>query len=118
MSSRESMDPFMIIWAFIIGIFVGVIGALMLLYRTAINPLHKKIETLSNTPDEKMMEYYPYHRHNFRFLGTPISGIQFEDDCILFINFLEGKSRRTVEQKTIKQLVDAKKVSWVEFKTS
>jgi len=112
-----AMDWLMILWAFVIGTLVGVIGGLILVYRTAVSPLHTKIQDLSTVPENyaEVMEYYPYHQDNFRFLGTPISGIQFEDDDILFISFVKDSSERTPQQKRIKQLIDAKKVSWVEF---
>jgi len=42
------MDSFMIIWVFLIGVIVGVILALSLLYTTAILPLHRKIERLTS----------------------------------------------------------------------
>ena len=112
------MDSLMILWAFVIGMLVGIVGGIILVYRTAVTPLHMKIDTLSTTPEDyaTVMKYYPYHQENFRFLGTPISGIQFEDDGILFITFNKDSSKRTPDQNRIKQLVDQGKVSWVEFK--
>ncbi|MFH1445055.1 MAG: Holliday junction resolvase-like protein [Nanoarchaeota archaeon] len=60
------------------------------------------------------LEVYPYNEQNFRFLGTPIDGIQFEDDKIVFIEFKTGDSNLTVKQNKIKDLVNRGKV---EFKT-
>ena len=42
------MDPFMIIWVFLIGVIAGIILTLSLLYTTAILPLHRKIEQLTS----------------------------------------------------------------------
>ncbi|HLD15481.1 MAG TPA: Holliday junction resolvase-like protein [Candidatus Nanoarchaeia archaeon] len=58
------------------------------------------------------MKDYPYNPSNFRFIGSPIDGINFEDDKIVFIEFKTGKSNLTDKQKRIKSLVENKKVSW------
>ncbi len=42
------MEILMLFWFFLIGIIVGVIIGLTLVYRTAVSPLHKEIEKLSN----------------------------------------------------------------------
>ncbi|MEM2907378.1 MAG: Holliday junction resolvase-like protein [Candidatus Odinarchaeota archaeon] len=34
-----------------------------------------------------LMETYPYDPQNFRFIGSPIDGIQFTDDKIIFCEF-------------------------------
>lgn len=60
------------------------------------------------------LEVYPYNEQNFRFLGTPIDGVQFEDDKIVFIEFKTSNSNLTVKQNKIKDLVNRGKV---EFKT-
>ncbi|MBU1135422.1 MAG: endonuclease [Nanoarchaeota archaeon] len=60
------------------------------------------------------LEVYPYNEQNFRFLGTPIDGVQFEDDKVIFIEFKTGDSNLTVKQNKIKDLVNKGKV---EFKT-
>jgi hypothetical protein len=60
-------------------------------------------------------KYYPYNPGNFRFLGDPVDGIQFEDDAILFIRFKTDDTPRTPEQDRIKRLVEQKNVRWFEF---
>jgi predicted Holliday junction resolvase-like endonuclease len=124
------MDPFMTFWIFLIGIIVGVIIGIILLYRTAVSPLHKKIEKLNNEIKALMTTYgktteqhalfmkqYPYSIERFRYLGTPIDGIQFEDDQILFVEFKTTKSKLGAAQNRIKKLVKQGKVKWFEFRT-
>ena len=41
------------------------------------------------------MSGYPYDPRNFRFLGSPIDGVQFEDDKIVFVEFKANQSRLT-----------------------
>ena len=59
---------------------------------------------------------YPYDSGNFRFIGTPIDGIQFNDDKIVFVEFKTGSSKLSPKQLHIKNLVLNKKISWLEFK--
>ena len=123
------MDPLMTFWIFLIGIIVGVIIAITLIHKAAVYPLHKKIEkltsenkTLQSSLDnrkEKLAVYkskYPYSIENFRFIGTPIDGIQFENDQILFIKLKSGVAKLTTKQNKIKKLIKEGKVHWFEFK--
>lgn len=64
------------------------------------------------------LKTYPYDSQNFRFLGTPIDGVQFENDKIVFVEFKTGDSRLSAKQKNIKELVDKKKVKWEEVRIS
>jgi len=63
-------------------------------------------------------ENYPWDHRNFRFLGDPIDGIQFEDNKILLVEFKSGNSRMSNKQKTIQQLVENGKVEFIEIKTN
>jgi predicted Holliday junction resolvase-like endonuclease len=61
------------------------------------------------------MKDYRYNPGNFRFLGTPVDGIQFEDDKIIFIEFKSGNSTLSERQKRIRELVEKKKVEFEEM---
>ena len=63
-------------------------------------------------------ENYPWDHRNFRFLGDPIDGIQFEDNKILLVEFKSGNSRMSNKQKAIQQLVENGKVELIEIKTN
>ena len=62
------------------------------------------------------MENYPYTAENFRFIGNPIDGVQFEKDKIIFVEFKAGEHTLSVGQKNVKELVDKGKVKFVEFR--
>jgi predicted Holliday junction resolvase-like endonuclease len=62
-----------------------------------------------------LMDRYPYDAHGFRFLGSPIDGIQFEEDRIVFCEFKANRSDLSPGQRRIKKLVEAGKVYWEEF---
>lgn len=63
-----------------------------------------------------LLETYPYNNENFRFIGNPIDGIQFESDKIIFVEFKAADSKLTIEQKQIKGLVLKKKVEFEEIR--
>jgi predicted Holliday junction resolvase-like endonuclease len=62
------------------------------------------------------LESYPYNEQNFRFIGSPIDGVQFEDDKVIFIEFKAGNSSLTLKQKGIKDLINKGKVEFREFR--
>ena len=65
-----------------------------------------------------LMDRFPYDAHGFRFLGSPIDGIQFEGDRIIFCEFKANRSELTPEQRLIRNLVQSGKVFWEEFNFS
>ncbi len=52
------------------------------------------------------LETYPYDPHDFRFLGTPIDGVQFTEDSIVLIEFKTAGSQLSQRQRTIKKMVE------------
>jgi len=62
------------------------------------------------------LDHYPYDPQQFRFLGTPVDGIQFEDDRIVFVEFKSASSGLTSRQRLIRSLVEQGKVSFEEFR--
>lgn len=62
------------------------------------------------------MKDYPYNEKNFRFLGNPIDGIQFNDDKLVFLEFKSNKSQLSRKQKKIKDLVNKGKVEFRELR--
>jgi len=59
---------------------------------------------------------YPYDPQNFRFLGTPIDGIQFENDKIVFIEFKSSNSKLSPRQRQIAELIWQKRVEFEEHR--
>ena len=55
---------------------------------------------------------YPWDASNFRFLGAPIDGIQFEEDRIILVEFKSGNSQLSSGQRQIRDLVQANKVDF------
>lgn len=56
------------------------------------------------------LKNYPYDSQNFRFLGAPIDGMQFENDKIIFLEFKAADSGLTLTQKNIRRLIEKRKV--------
>lgn len=59
---------------------------------------------------------YPYNPQNFRFLGTPIDGVQFEDDKIIFIEFKAAGSQLNQKQRNISKIISDGKVTFEEHR--
>jgi predicted Holliday junction resolvase-like endonuclease len=59
---------------------------------------------------------WPFNPNDFRFLGNPVDGIQFNDDEIIFVEIKTGKARLTNSQKSVKQLVKEGKVKFITFR--
>jgi len=59
---------------------------------------------------------YPYDPQSFRFLGTPIDGVQFTNDKIVFVEFKTADSQLSGPQQKIKDLVRSKKVDFEEIR--
>ncbi len=63
-----------------------------------------------------LMDAYPYDAQNFRFLGNPIDGIQFEEDRIVLVEFKANHSPLSSTQRRIRRLVEDGHVYWEEFR--
>ena len=55
---------------------------------------------------------FPWDSKQFRFLGSPIDGIQFEEDQIIQVEFKSGNSDLTTKQRKIRNLVQNGKVDF------
>lgn len=62
------------------------------------------------------LKSYPYDSHEFKFLGKPIDGIQFNEDSIVFVEFKANTSQLSPTQKHIKKLIEEGKVRFEEIR--
>ncbi len=62
------------------------------------------------------MKTYPYTSKNFRFLGSPIDGVQFEEDKIVLIEFKSASSKLSKRQREIRELVNQHKIEFQEIR--
>jgi len=62
------------------------------------------------------LDSYPYDEQSFRFLGSPIDGIQFESDKIILVEFKAAGAKLTKRQKEIRHLVESGKVEFRELR--
>ncbi|KAA0011609.1 endonuclease [Thermoplasmatales archaeon ex4484_30] len=113
---------------FLLGLLAGFLAGVVLLYRKVAVPLKeekKKIEEKKRSLSvlygkiteqfAPFMKNYPYNPKKFRFIGSPIDGVQFEEDRIIFVEFKTANSKLSNEEKKIKKLVEDKKVEWMDF---
>ena len=59
---------------------------------------------------------YPYNEQDFRFIGSPVDGVQFQDDRIVIVEFKTGGSGLTTRQRRIRDLVKKGRVYFEEIK--
>ena len=65
-----------------------------------------------------LVESYPWDPGNFRFLGSPIDGVQFDDEKIILVEFKSGNSQLSSRQRKIRDLVKNHKVEFEVIKIS
>ena len=59
---------------------------------------------------------WPWDPKRFRFIGTPVDGIQFNEDGVVFVEVKAADSRLSGVQRQVKEHVDAGRVSWKEVR--
>ena len=62
------------------------------------------------------VETFPWDPQRFRFIGSPIDGVQFEDDKIIFVEFKVASSHLSARQRRIRDLIQAGHVEFKEFR--
>ena len=65
-----------------------------------------------------LVEQYPYDPKQFRFLGSPIDGVQFEEDKVVLVEFKAAGSRLSARQRKVRDLVREGKIEFREIKIS
>ncbi len=113
----------MVIEWFVIGFLIVVIIALLKNQQR----VWKKLKETSFQKQSQSVKYgkmseqfmpflkdYPYDPQDFRFLGTPIDGVQFTGDKVIFMEFKASSGQLSEKQKRIKELVEKKKVEFEE----
>jgi predicted Holliday junction resolvase-like endonuclease len=119
-------------WEYIALFLVLVVAVMFLLYRRAqaenlslkeelgrLVSSRQSLSTKYGRMSEQFMPFlkdYPYESQDFRFIGTPVDGVQFNKDGIVFVEFKTSGSKLTERQKEIKELVRKGKVEFLEFR--
>lgn len=110
-------------------IVVLVLGVLFLLSVRQIFSLRGDIASLKSKRQSQSTKYgqiteqfmpwssnYPYDPSKFRFIGSPIDGIQFEEDKVVLMEFKAATSKMTSLQRQIKSLVEEGRVTFEEIR--
>lgn len=59
---------------------------------------------------------WPWDPKGFRFIGTPIDGIQFSDEGVHFIEIKSAGSRLSPVQRQVRDHIEAGRVHWREIR--
>ena len=62
------------------------------------------------------MASWPWDPKEFRFIGTPVDGIQFTPDGVYIVEVKTNSSRLSPVQQLVKAHVEAGRVSWKEVR--
>lgn len=109
-------------WQIILGLAVLVV-VLFLLWRRAAQRASDHLfakQSLSvkyGKMSEQFLPFlkdYPYDPQQFRFLGTPVDGVQFTDDGIVFVEFKSTDVPLSPRQKQVRELVKRGKIAFEE----
>lgn len=119
-------------WEYLALFLALIVAVMFLLYRRAQAEnlsLKEKLSGLVSSKQSLSTKYgrmseqfmpflkdYPYESQDFRFMGTPVDGVQFNKDGIVFVEFKTSGSKLTERQKEIKELVRKGKVDFLEFR--
>ena len=67
-------------------------------------------------PFTRRLEEFGWDPQEFKFLGRPVDGVQFQDDEVIIVEFKTGGSQMTPRQRQIKKLVSEGKVRFEEIR--
>jgi predicted Holliday junction resolvase-like endonuclease len=59
---------------------------------------------------------WPWDPKGFRFIGSPVDGIQFTEDGVVFVEIKSAGSRLSPLQQAIKRQVEEGRVEWHEVR--
>jgi predicted Holliday junction resolvase-like endonuclease len=59
---------------------------------------------------------WPWDPKGFRFIGSPVDGVQFTEDGVVFVEVKSASSRLSPLQQAIKRQVEDGRVSWHEVR--
>ena len=120
------IDSIPLMWWFVI-VETFVIVLLVIVLKRALGglsregSLRRSESTRYGQITEQFMPFiseYPYDSKQFRFLGSPIDGVQFEEDKIVMIEFKSAGSQLSTRQRRIRNLVREGKVDFQEIRLS
>jgi predicted Holliday junction resolvase-like endonuclease len=117
--------PLVIVNICLLILSIVIIFLLRTYYKNKINQLNNSLTKIKSDKISQSTKYgqiseeffpleqsYPYESKNFKFLGNPIDGIQFNDDRIIIIEFKTNKSQLSQKQRHIRDLIINHKVDF------
>ena len=67
-------------------------------------------------PFTKKFDELGWDLQEFKFLGRPVDGVQFQDDEVIIVEFKTGAAQLTPRQRNIKKLIAEGKVRFEEIR--
>ena len=95
------------------------------LWRTAMSGLrsarfsNRSLSSKYGKMTEQFMPFipeYPWDPQRFRFIGSPVDGVQFEDDRVIFVEFKTAGGKLSARQRAIRDQVRGGRVEFQELR--
>ena len=67
-------------------------------------------------PFTKKFDELGWDLQEFKFLGRPVDGVQFQDDEVIIVEFKTGAAQLNPKQRNIKRLIAEGKVRFEEIR--
>lgn len=114
-------EALILLLSVVIVLLSGILLVLVRHYRDKTADLEHRIRSQAvvhgrvNEQFAPFLPRYPFQPREFRFLGSPVDGVQFEPDRIVFVEFKTGSARLSERQQEVRRLVEEKRVEWLTF---
>ena len=101
------------------------LGLLYVLWKRALSDLRtarsnsQSLSTKYGQMTEQFMPFvrsYPWDPERFRFIGSPVDGVQFEEDRVIIVEFKTGSSTLTARQRRIRDQIREGRVEFEEIR--
>ena len=119
------MEPFTIALSSVLAVSLLSLWLFFALWRRTRSDLRivrssrQSLSTKYGQMTEQFMPFvssYPWDPGRFRFIGSPIDGIQFEEDRVIVVEFKTGSSTLTSRQRRIRDQIKEGRVEFQEIR--
>ena len=119
------MEPLTITLGSALAVSLLFLGLLYVLWKRTRSDLRiarssrQSLSTRYGQMTEQFMPFvhnYPWDPGRFRFIGSPIDGIQFEEDKVIIVEFKTGSSTLTTRQRRIRDQIQEGQVEFQEIR--
>ena len=115
--------------ALLVALLAGALALALLLWAATTRALLRRLRDLRSQKQSQSTRYgqiseqfaphlaaWPWDPKGFRFIGSPVDGIQFTEEGVVFVEIKSADSRLSATQQAIKRQVEEGRVAWHEVR--